>query len=102
MRNPICHLLVLIACAALLCAQTTSPNQGQQNSSSVQQPEGVGTVLKVKTRLVVVDVVALDHKGAPVADLKAEDFSVQEEGKEQKIRVFTFQQPSSESEQPLA
>src|SRR5258708_10806374 len=50
-------------------------------------------VLKVKTRLVVVDVVARDAKGAPVTDLKQEDFTVIEDGKEQKLRIFNFQQP---------
>jgi VWFA-related protein len=41
---------------------------------------------------VVVDVIALDHKGAPVADLEVADFTVQEEGKDQKVRIFSFQQ----------
>jgi VWFA-related protein len=50
------------------------------------------TVLKSITRLVVVDVVATDKEGA-VADLKQDDFTVLEDGKEQKIRVFNFQQP---------
>jgi VWFA-related protein len=54
--------------------------------------EGTATVLKVKTRLVIVDVIALDHKGAPVTDLKADDFTLQEENQPQKIRVFNFQQ----------
>jgi VWFA-related protein len=54
--------------------------------------EGTAAVLKVKTRLVVVDVIALDHKGVPVADLKADDFILQEENKPQKIRIFNFQQ----------
>ena len=38
------------------------------------------------------DVIALDHKGVPVADLKADDFTLQEENKPQRIRVFNFQQ----------
>ena len=50
------------------------------------------TVLKSITRLVVVDVVAADQGGA-VIDLKQNDFSILEDGKEQKIRVFNFQQP---------
>jgi VWFA-related protein len=54
--------------------------------------EGTATVLKVKSRLVVVDVIALDHKGVPVADLKADDFILQEENKPQKIRIFNFRQ----------
>jgi VWFA-related protein len=46
--------------------------------------------LKVNTRLVVVDVVASDSKGVPITDLKADDFTVQEEGVEQPIQVFSF------------
>lgn len=63
-------------------------------------PLGSAAVLKVKTRLVMVDVVALDHKGAPVTDLKAEDFALLEENAEQKIRVFNFQQGSQKPDQP--
>jgi len=73
--------------AGNLQAPASAPEQAQSQSSS----EGPAAVLKVKTRLVVVDVVALDHKGAPVADLKTDDFTLLEEGKEQRIRVFTFQ-----------
>ncbi len=51
------------------------------------------TVLKSITRLVVVDVVATEKDGA-VTDLKQDDFTILEDGKEQKIRVFNFQQPS--------
>jgi len=50
---------------------------------------------------VIVDVIALDHKGGPVTDLKADDFTLTEEGKQQKIRSFTFQHPASPG-QPAA
>src|SRR5262245_29634355 len=73
----------------------TSSEQGQGQASTSTGP---AMVLKVKTRLVVVDVVALDHKGAPVSDLKSDDFTVVEDGKDQRVRVFTFQHP----EQPAA
>ena len=65
-------------------AQTGAPSQSQQPTA----------VVRVTTRLVLVDVVALDKKGSPLTDLKQEDFSLQEEGNDQKIRVFSFQQPS--------
>jgi VWFA-related protein len=54
--------------------------------------EGTAAVLKVNTRLVVVDVIALDHKGIPITDLKADDFTLREEDQPQKIRLFNFQQ----------
>jgi len=63
--------------------QPTSPKESTYQSS---------TVLRATTRLVVIDVVATDSKGEPVPGLKAEDFSVLEDGKPQKIGGFTFQQ----------
>src|ERR1700674_761390 len=53
------------------------------------------SVLRATTRLVVVDVVAIDGKGTPVTDLKAENFTVLEDGKPQTIRDFSFQTPSA-------
>jgi VWFA-related protein len=47
--------------------------------------------------MVVVDVVATDNKGVPVADLQAGDFTVQEEGQEQPVRAFSFHQPEPAS-----
>jgi VWFA-related protein len=80
-----------------------APSNAAQAQSPAQAPEGplsAAAVLKVKTRLVMVDVVALDHKGIPVTDLKAEDFTLFEENAEQKIRVFNFQQGSQKPDQP--
>jgi VWFA-related protein len=98
-------LLLLLACAAVMLAQQSTPPATGQSAPAAPanaapasaQPqsehvEGTAAVLKVKTRLVVVDVIALDHKGAPVTDLKADDFTLQEENQPQKIRVFNFQQ----------
>lgn len=69
---------------AATAAQTSEQKPGPIYESA--------TVLKSITRLVVVDVVATDKDGA-VIDLKGDDFTVLEDGKEQKIRVFNFQQP---------
>ncbi|HEY7403538.1 MAG TPA: VWA domain-containing protein [Candidatus Angelobacter sp.] len=94
------HMSVLLIAlvVAIGFAQTTSDKRsGDTAQSSATTPDqsqaGTASVLKVKTRLVVVDVVAVDHKGSPVADLKSEDFTLLEDGHEQKIRVFTFQHP---------
>jgi VWFA-related protein len=58
------------------------------------------TVLRATTRLVVLDVVALDEKGQPITDLKADDFTVLENGKPQKISDFSFHQPGKGNSQP--
>ncbi|HSK46008.1 MAG TPA: hypothetical protein VLA83_19200, partial [Candidatus Binatia bacterium] len=103
-RNTIPLLILVLAFAAITAAQQTAPPATGGTSSAApndapnpaqaqsEHVEGTATVLKVKTRLVVVDVIALDHKGVPVADLKADDFILQEENKPQKIRIFNFQQ----------
>src|SRR6267378_2874159 len=57
-----------------------------------KQDAPAGT-LKSTTRLVIVDVVATNSKGEPVTDLRAQDFKVLENGKEQDLRVFEFQHP---------
>ena len=77
-------------------AQTQDAKDPQTAAAPAQQPSyETSTVLKVKTRLVVVDVVARDSKGAPVTDLKQGDFTIVEDGKEQKVRIFNFQQPET-------
>jgi VWFA-related protein len=64
------------------------PSSPQQTQTPVYESS---TVLRATTRLVVVDVVATNNKGEPVPDLKAEDFTVLEDGKPQKISGFNFQ-----------
>jgi VWFA-related protein len=102
-RNNFPLVVLVLAFAAIALAQkptpaaaadATTPQNAVPTPAQPQpeQVEGTAAVLKVKTRLVVVDVIALDHKGVPVADLKADDFTLQEENKPQKIRVFNFQQ----------
>ncbi len=46
---------------------------------------------KANTNLVIVDVTAKDKAGMAIEGLKAEDFTVLEDGKPQKISVFEFQ-----------
>ncbi|HKW74074.1 MAG TPA: VWA domain-containing protein [Terriglobales bacterium] len=110
-------IIVLLSIAVLLHAQTTPP-QGDQHPSSAtaaqtnganpnsapatqaskpsQQQQRIyesASVLKAVTRLVVVDVVATDKKGEPVTGLNQSDFSILEDGKDQAVKVFSFQQP---------
>jgi VWFA-related protein len=57
-----------------------------QQASGAEPP--VPTI-RVNTHLVLVDVVVTDKNGNRVQGLKAEDFTIQEKGKNQKISVFT-------------
>ena len=70
--------------------QAAAPVQAEEQKSAPVYESA--TVLKSTTRLVVVDVVASDKNG-PVTDLQRDDFTVLEDGKEQKVRIFNFQQP---------
>ncbi len=83
-------------------AQASAPKDAQAPGSKDAHAPAYETsaVLKVKTRLVVVDVVARDSKGTPVTDLKQEDFSIVEDGKEQKLRIFNFQHPDASPAAP--
>ena len=62
-----------------------------------RKPDGAaadtGTVIRVETRLVLVDVVATDRKGNYVRDLTAGDFRVWEDDKEQAIKSFSLETP---------
>src|SRR6266446_9675227 len=53
-----------------------------------QEPE---TTLKVDVKLVNVFVTVTDARGSPVAGLTKENFSLQEDGREQKISIFDKQ-----------
>ncbi len=78
-------IFVLLPFAALAQQPAAAPNS--------TQPQSAQPVLKIKTRMVVVDVVARNSKGEPITDLKPEDFSLVEDGKAQKISSFNFQHP---------
>ena len=81
--------LLLTMSGTIFQAQRPTPAQSPSPAPATNLP-----TLKVSTRLVVVDVVAADGKGHPITDLKAEDFSLLEEGSNQSIKVFSFQQPA--------
>jgi len=83
--------------------QPASPDPNHPSAPSAAQPAHTQTppasstpttVLKVTTRLVVVDVVVTDGSGRPITDLKQSDFEVRENGNPQKIVAFNFQPPA--------
>ena len=78
----------------------TQANAPQSPEKKPEQVYRSQTVLRATTRLVVVDVVAVDEKGQPVADLKADDFTVLEDGKPQKVSDFSFHHPAAAAPAP--
>src|SRR5580704_14045798 len=64
-----------------------------------QQPSAAGAddagVIPAETRLVVVDTVVTDKKGEYVRDLTQKDFKVWEDGKEQPVTSFSFEESAN-------
>src|SRR5215210_8893690 len=52
------------------------------------KPQDEGDVVKVKSNLVNIDVIVKDKKGKYISDLKAEDFTISENGQPQKVEFF--------------
>ncbi|MBV8844739.1 MAG: VWA domain-containing protein [Bryobacterales bacterium] len=66
-------------------------------SVTAQQTADSGTpVFRTGTNLVTVDVTVKDKAGKVIEGLKASDFAILEDGKQQKLSVFEFQKLSSE------
>jgi len=97
MRLPLkASVLKSVIVKTLLLTICVVSSQAQQPAATpAPSPATSLPTLKITTRLVVVDVVAVDSKGHPITDLKAEDFSLTEEGSNQQIKVFSFQQPAA-------
>jgi VWFA-related protein len=62
----------------------TQPSQPPPNTDTSQN----NPVFRTTARLVQVDVVVTDKQGRPLPGLKAEDFTVLQDGKPQRVRVF--------------
>ena len=76
----------------LFCAGAVA--QAQQAAT----PAASQTVIHTETRLVLVDTVVTDKKGAYIHDLVLKDFRVWEDNKEQSIKSFSFEaDPASPS-----
>jgi VWFA-related protein len=57
-------------------------------------------VVKVKTNLVNIDVIVKDKKGKYISDLKAEDFTITENGQPQKLEFFDAPLTRNETSKP--
>lgn len=58
--------------------------------------------IRVTTHMVLVDVVVTDKQGKPIPGLRAEDFTIEEKGKGQKIASFTTSPPAGSNPEALS
>lgn len=91
-----------VAATLVICALALS-GQGQQVGQNSSSGESVPATFTSTTQLVIETVVAKDKNGKPVEGLKAEDFTVTEDGVRQPIRFFEFQKlPDTPDDTPIA
>jgi len=92
MKRFVVQITVLVVLAGALVAQQPSP-----------PPEEPGLVVRVTTRMVQVDTVVLDKEGHPVKGLKADDFTVTEDGVRQRIASFSerISEPANPAPPPV-
>jgi Ca-activated chloride channel homolog len=80
----------LLAYACLFCErlEAQQPAPAPPKSNSQADKSNPATTLKVDVNLVNVYVTVTDATGAPIGGLKKENFTLQEDGQDQKIAVF--------------
>lgn len=78
-----------------LLASPQAPAAANSTTAN-QQPN----VIRSTTRLVQISVIAQDGKGEPLTGLRKEDFTVLDEGKVQRIAVFTCASPAPAAPPP--
>ena len=83
------------ALAGLLAAAAASSQQNPQ-----QPPRPGGPTIRATTRLVQVSVIVQDSSGAPLPNLKREDFTLLDEGQSQEISVFSVESAEKITDAP--
>ena len=76
----------LLICLLVMAGVSLRMAVAQGNKEAQKKQD---ETVKLETRLVTLDVIVKDKKGKYVTDLKAEDFSVFEEGVAQKVEFFS-------------
>jgi VWFA-related protein len=69
-------------------ASSSPPSSSQNSANTNAQHTEPGLVIHQSVRRVIVDVVVSDSNGKPVSGLTADDFSIAEDGKAQRVRSF--------------
>lgn len=92
----ICAVILVVGFVAMLFAQA-APQEAKSPQGAATQPP----VFRANSRLVVVDIVALDSHGVPVPGLKAGDFNLREDGKPQNVISFEEHRPGNGPAAPV-
>jgi VWFA-related protein len=82
------HLLWRLLVLLPLCLYAAQAKSQEANSAQKKPDEDDVEVLRVKSNLINIDVMVKDKKGKYITDLKAEDFTVFENGVQQKVQFF--------------
>jgi VWFA-related protein len=88
-RLLICLFVMTVASLRMAVSQGNKETQKKQDET-----------VRLETRLVTLDVIVKDKKGKRVTDLKAEDFSVFEDGVAQKVEFFSPPLGGDDASQP--
>lgn len=83
-RRPSLFLSLLVTLALCMAAITVQSQDKKETKKSADADE----VIRVTSNFVNLDVIVKDKKGKAITDLKAEDFTVTENGAPQKIEFF--------------
>jgi VWFA-related protein len=92
--NSFVKFVLVLSCAILSCAVIpAAAQQAQQSAANAATPDATpsnspATTLKVQVKEVILPVVVRDKKGQIVPNLKADDFTLNEDGHPQTIKSF--------------
>jgi VWFA-related protein len=92
-------VICLAACGAFLKLGSDNSVAHAQQSSAPAAPAADPSIFHAETRVVLVDAVVTDKKGNYVRDLAQKDFKVWEDGKEEAVSSFSFEDNTAPSAQ---
>jgi hypothetical protein len=88
-RRTAWHIWLLTVASAAACRSPVFAQQAPtQNADAHDAAAPTTPVLHFESKIVVVDVVVEDRNGNPILDLKRNDFTIEENGSAQTLRVF--------------
>src|SRR5436190_5913057 len=96
MRKTLRQSLALVLTAGMLTPMLPAQDVAKPSSNDQQ------FTFKATSDTVLVNVVVRDKKGNLVRDLKPEDFSLLEDGKQQKLSAFDYEQVDTAFASPIA